>query len=179
MKYSILVLLFFSGLLMAACSSDDDNGPSDETSSVSFTVAGDIEAEKSGVATASVTQVGQSNLFSIVMSNGANVQQTFTLSFFSVPGSAPVDFPEPGDYAIGSLNQADYWLVYTDLTSGDPFVEYGLTYPVSGTLTITSSTENWLEGEFQFQAEGNEDTLGNPQGMIVVTEGEFRAVKER
>lgn len=179
MKIFIQLLVLFPLLIFLGCSSDDDSGGSSTTERgwVKFAASGDVNMEAEGVASASLVQTGASTNFSFIMSDGPNREQTFLLSIFAQPGSLS-DYPAPGEYTIAPINQGDFWIIYADVAGGEPFVEYGLEFPTSGTLVITSSTDNWLEGTFEFEAEGDSGVTGSPQGIIMVTEGEFRAVKE-
>ncbi|TVR78808.1 MAG: hypothetical protein EA409_10005 [Saprospirales bacterium] len=179
MKILIQLLISIPLLLLFGCGSDDDNGGTTLTGdgSVTFTVAGDVNMEAEGIAAGVLVETGVTTNFSFVMSDGPGREQTFLLSILAQPGSLG-GYPEPGEYTIGSLNQADFWVIYADVAGGEPFVEYGLEFPTSGKLIISSSSEKWLEGTFEFEAEGDSGVTGSPQGIIQVTEGQFRAVKE-
>gem|GEM_PF-2089226 len=175
MKNISWIILPLACLFMVACSSDDDNGGSPlPDSSASFTISGDIEGEKTGLASAILVESAGTYIFDIGMSDAAGGGQTFSLSFFIGPSDEEIEVPEPGDYTIATTNAGDFWVVYTELEGVDGR-EYGSIWETSGTMTITASGDDFIEGEFEFEAAGDPDDALEPQGSITVTNGEFRA----
>ncbi|TVR85500.1 MAG: hypothetical protein EA411_12770 [Saprospirales bacterium] len=174
MKNISWIILPLACLFLVGCSSDDDNGGGPISDpNVSFTIAGDIEGEKTGLASALFTESAGSYILNISMSDAAG-GQTYSLSFFMGPSDEEIEVPEPGDYTIATTNAGDFWVVYTEFDIEDGR-EYGSIWETSGTLTITASGDNFIEGEFEFEAAGNPDDALEAQGSITVTNGEFSA----
>ncbi len=163
-------------LSLGACSDDDDNGTElvTDNSSISFTVSGAVEAEKTGLATMGQTQVGNTYQLTIRGNDGdEETDQSYTLDFNLGPQPNPFDAPEPGTYDIRTLVDAAggraFHVSYVDQPFGNS-VNYGGA-DVSGELVITELNDDFIEGTFSFTAK----SLVTEES-IQVTNGEFKAI---
>ncbi len=167
--FLILTLLF----AFTACNGDDDSngdGPNVGANEITFDISGAVEGEKSG--SSYVVVVGGTDSYLISNNDGTSAEtQTFSLVFYKSFENNPTANPAPGTYPIGTVgdlvNEDGFWVVYTDTQSGEEFGGQN----VSGTMTITSNTNNQLKGTFEFTAGG----YGTTEGTITVTNGRFSA----
>lgn len=170
------MLVFLSLIVCMACSNDDDNNnngnePSNNLNKISFDISGYVDGNKTGGSY--VVIVEDYNTYMISSHDGtSNTNQTFSLNFYKDFEDTSTENPAPGTYPIGTVvdlvDQDGFWLVYTDTQNN---IEFGSgTDNVSGTLTITSNTNNLLKGTFEFTA-----TKNQTGESIQVTNGQFSA----
>ena len=172
MKLVKLILMIPVCVLTLSCSGDDDNNDDNPIAgnSISFDIGGAETGSKEGMAY--VVTVDSNDMYMISANDGTSLEtQTFSLVFYKSFESDPLGNPAPGTYPIATtaelLDTDGFWVVYTNTQTG---VDYGAT-GASGTLTITSNSNNQLKGSFQFSAESQ----GNPATTIEVTNGTFSA----
>ncbi len=178
-------IIFVSTLLLisTSCSDDDDNGntnptPSGHGGSATFVIDGALSGEMTGVADFKPFEMSGIHTWNINILDQGPVSYTISIG---QTGSEPIARPEPGTYTLGIDNPIN--------PSGDiyttSYAHYGESqatqdsYAVgldntSGVMVITTSTDNLIEGTFEFSAARFDDD-GNIQ-TINVAEGEFSAV---
>lgn len=154
-------LLAFSIIALASCSDDDDsdnNNPSggggDETvdSYITFSVTGDETAEFSSNATTAL-QGSPANGYDFIISGipediqaGIDFTIYFTSKYIDTP---PLPIPT-GSFDLIAESESEngdgnYATGFTNFETGT-----GFGYEVTGTLNITESTDNYVEGDFNF-----------------------------
>ncbi len=175
LKIVILSVIFSMGLV--ACSDNstdpDTSTPGDST----VTITGEIEGEHEGWALFNHAELPLSESWGIYLTNNSTFHVSISLS--STDGSA--SRPTPGIYEIG-FGRSEFFSIYTDIESGGVGAggdyEYATLYEeTGGTLTIESSTDESVEGYFEFVAAHDEDDQGNPYGFVTVS-GEFSATNQ-
>ncbi len=161
-------------LSFAGCSDDDDNVVIVvDDSSISFTISGAVEGEKSGIATMGQSRVGNTYQLRIRGNDGDEErEQSYTLDFNLGPQPNPLPAPEPGTYDIMTLVDAaggkGYHVSFVNQPLGNS-VEYGGA-EASGELVITDVNDDFIEGTFSFTAKSN--ATGE---TIQVSNGQFKA----
>jgi hypothetical protein len=159
-----------SGLALVACSSDDPTNPGGGgTGSFSATVTGGVTASFSGVA----VQAEVDNILNLgwlaLMGDDLSTAAPNSISF-GLNGSRP----GPGTYQLIDLNAAPDILPGEGLALlllGDGTTPSYFGVSVSGTVTITSSSVELVEGSYNFQVSDG----GQPPVVATVT-GTFSAV---
>ncbi len=165
-----------SGLALVACSSDDPTNPGGGgsggggTGSFSATVTGGVTASFSGVAVQAEEDIGTGQLGWIIGLGDPSADASNLIAFV-LNGSRP----GPGTYQLIDLATApDFlpgeWIAFLTLGGGMTTVSY-LGFSVSGTVTITSSSAELVEGSYNFQVSDG----GQPPVVATVT-GTFSAV---
>ncbi|PVW16273.1 hypothetical protein DDV96_03110 [Marixanthomonas spongiae] len=152
------------------CSKDDDQSDDSNNASknqITFDISGAVEGKKTG---SSYIVIVEGVNYSISNNDGTSIDdQTFSLSFYKKFKDNSTTNPAKGTYPIDdvvNLTDTDgFWIVYTDTVNDIDFSQ-----DVSGTLTITSNTNNQLKGTFEFSASSRE--TGE---TITVTNGKFSA----
>ncbi|MBR9757479.1 MAG: hypothetical protein GYB39_05320 [Algicola sp.] len=164
-------------LFTLSCSNDDDNNNPNNTppnttqnNQMAFDIAGDVTGSKTG-SSSIVTVENANNTYMISNHDGTSFDtQTFSLVFYKAFSDNTLANPSPGTYPIANvghlIDQDGFWAVYTDTQTGEDYGSGNL----SGTLTITSNTNNQLKGTFEFSAENLSGTK-----TITVTNGTFSA----
>lgn len=171
-----------SVLILTPCSEDDDSNnpisdPSGHGRSASFDISGEIEGEYSGIADFRAFEMAGLYNWDITIIDQDPI--TFNLSFLQ-QGAEPIDRPGEGTYQldINPGNQSDDIYTKTYENYGDnPSEQDNYTVGIgktSGTMEITSSTDELIEGTFPFTTARIDD--GMIAGTIEVTNGEFSAV---
>ncbi len=170
---------------LSACNDDDDdNGggggggggtgnPVGNTDEISFTVAGDINANKVGSTLVISLSFGQ---FSSTILSGFDGDQpgstsSFDLSFVYLGATMPDVGEYPISAAAATSASGGFFVTYTELDSeGEELSSYGVTAGQTGTLNVVSKTEERVTGTFSFTAS---NLTGS--GQITVTNGVFNA----
>ncbi|MCH8534307.1 MAG: hypothetical protein LAT51_04485 [Flavobacteriaceae bacterium] len=179
----ISILFITLSFVMFSCSSDDEGSPSSSNfGDFDLTVTGDFEANKSGFADFDGLDAFGSQTWEISMND--NNPSTVSLQFMLFSAIGDVNQPSPGTYEIGFEANSDsvFTAIYAHIPNGSfsETVEYS-TLPHSedmnygGTLTITTSTDGRVSGNFQFTAAKTDNDF-NVVGEISVS-GEFNARK--
>lgn len=174
--------------LTTGCSKDKDKeSQTYDLGEVNITVTGDLNGTFKGVADFDhLVSKGGNETWSI--STHDIKPQTFSMSIM-VAGNEwtenTIGRPEPGTYSIGGINTSDYQAGFDHIVDQDYYNKNGknASYSTiwqgkeeSGTLLITSSTENTVKGTFDFIAhQYDEDTL--EQIATVRIKGDFTANK--
>lgn len=186
------ILFFLAAFLTAAvsltaCSKDEKKPSTYDLGEVNITVTGDLSGTFKGVADFDhLVLKGGNETWSI--STHDIKPQTFSMSIM-VAGNEwtenTIGRPEPGTYSIGGINTSDYQAGFDHIVDQDYYNKNGknASYSTiwqgkeeSGTLVITSSTENMVKGTFDFIAhQYDEDTL--EQIATVRIKGDFTANK--
>ena len=179
--FKLCTATIFSALLiiLVACSSDD-KGSSDGTDFGNFqlTVSGDFEATKSGFADFDGLDAFGVQTWEISMND--NNPSTISLQFMLASSTTQVARPSTGTYEIGfdANSTSVFSAIYTHIPDGNFMAseEYStLPEGYGGTLTITSSSDNKVEGSFEFSVAKTDNNF-NVVGDITVS-GEFNARK--
>lgn len=167
-------------LSLTGCSDDDDsNGNSGDPApnppaqnQMNFTLSGDIEGEKTGQAFVMVVEAAGSGNVILSGNDGPGItegQQTFSLNFYQ----AGTEIPEAGTYPISfdaGIDGSGFWVLYESFEDGfDNPVGYGGVNGASGTIEITSVTDDAMIGTFSFTATNADGT------EIEAMEGSFNA----
>jgi len=175
----LITTILFVGFI--ACDSNDDknNAPNNSgLGEINFTVTGEVEGDFSGMADFHHFEMMNSETWEI---SGNNYDpQTFSLQFMSGVVGDVAERPLPGIYTIGNTVKSDYKSIFTHIPNGSfsNSTEYSSIYGEnsnSGTLTITTSNEETVNGSFEFTAYRVDNNL-NIVGTIEAT-GEFTANK--
>ncbi len=156
------------------CGDDDDNGngggggPGGGGSS-SLTVSGEVEGDFSGFATYTDASL-ENNSFSVALTDNSKFHIQLRIG---IEGNSP---PPVGTYDVGGsiISSEDFHAIYSDFEEGgmmDPD-EYSTQDTPSGTVELTSSSDDAVSGTFEFYAGSLEDP-----DQITVTNGEFQAVQ--
>ena len=175
-------MIIFLGLLTITCSdnsSGNDDNENPQNGNVTFTVSGDSNGEKSGTAVFDVVEGGVTHFVEISMWDNPS---TFTLAF-AVFSTDPLDVPTPGTYSIGQTDlngevfEADYTIAEADdvLDYENYTTSYG---EHGGTLTITESSENHIEGTFSLTVGKYDQEQDEYVGEITINDGEFYAIRD-
>ncbi|MCA1763609.1 MAG: DUF6252 family protein [Cryomorphaceae bacterium] len=182
-SFAHILFVISSFLIFTSCGGDDDsnNPPSDpggHGGSASFDISGEIEGEHSGIADFRAFEMAGVYNWDITIINQDPI--TFNISFLQ-QGEDPIDRPGEGTYELGINpgNQSNdiYTGSYVNY-GGNPSEQDNYTIGIdetSGTMEITSSSDELIEGTFSFTAARIGDD-GNVAGTIEVTNGEFSAV---
>ena len=162
---SVTILSFIS------CS-DDSTGPSgNDLGEASFEISGAIEGQKEGFANFRAFEMSGVNTWDILIID--EPPRSFEISFSQVSLNESISRPSTGTYKLGLGSDSDFTASYTDGSLASPdsylatFGEYG------GTLVITSSSDDKIEGTFEFNAVNLDEENGEE---IIITNGQFRAV---
>lgn len=127
-------------------------GPGGHGGSASFTVSGDYEGEYTGIADFRAFEMAGVHTWDILLLDQNPI--TYNLSFTQT-GGEPIDRPEVGTYELGISPSDDVFLTNFSYYEDTPF--QGEDYLVgvgetSGTLEITTSSDDLMEGTFSFTA---------------------------
>jgi hypothetical protein len=198
MKMKRYIILVFSITFLLSCETGErteDNSsdlekmkdPQNYTSekrelkgSSSFVISGELEGEYSGVAYFRPFERNGLHSWGITLID--QKPMTYTVSFAQT-SNEPISIPEVGEYTLGlSLGnrQDDVYLTSLESFESDPMKRKSYSVGIgetSGTLKITKSTKELIEGTFKFTAVRLEK--GKVAGEIEVTDGEFSAVLKR
>lgn len=171
-KILVATTMVFFLLLTLSCS-DNSSGPDDNgLGEASFTIAGDLEGEKTGIANFRAFEMSGIYTWDILIQDTGQI--TYDISFSMLSDEA-IERPEPGTYdiALSGFGGEDFNGSYSDYNDSQ-FNPTNYTVGISstsGTLNITNSSEDLVEGTFQFTA-----VDADSGGTITVSEGEFSAV---
>lgn len=161
-KY-LLVLLPLS-IFLISCDKDDDlgddtgggSGGGDETfeSHISFNISGDETDEFSSDANTSLSGSAGTG-YQFIITRGpedAMTNTSFNISITARFNDMPTLPISTGTFNLVSMNDLEYGdgnygIGFTNFNSGTDFG-----YEVDGTLNITESNDNYLEGDFNFTA---------------------------
>lgn len=193
------------GLAAISCRNKSSSSSLEESSSgmVSFEISGDMEGEYKGkIATFESTTGGGIIPYQFYFDlSDASLNRSFIISF-SMFSDEPIDIPAPGSYDLKKPMSQDYdnWnrkgpvpIVFaTDAFSAEfKDLRAGMTKPVNydinteydgqpsgGTLVITSSSPELIEGTFEFYGNNVKTKTFDFEvlGSIQVTKGEFSAI---
>ena len=175
---------FFMLVSLTACSKKDDNNDLDlDFGNVTITVSGDINATFEGMA--DFHHLGHTSMETWEIAMHDRGPQTFSASILMI-SLDELERPGPGTYSIGGGLNADFSGVFTDVVDGafhlsDEFTtaeNERLGYDL-GTLTITSSDDNRVNGHFQFTAllTDMDDSYNTVVLKTIHVKGEFSAHK--
>lgn len=160
-------------MISLSCS-DNSSGPKDDgLGEASFTTSGDIEGKNTGIANFRAFEMSGIHTWDILIQDMDPI--TYEISFAQL-SDEPIDRPETGTYDIGisSFGSTDDFLgSYSDYRENQ-FSPKSYTVGISGssgTLTITKSSKDLVEGTFQFTA-----VNADSGSTVSVTKGEFSAV---
>lgn len=166
-------------LALGACSGDDTptgsgGGGGGAAGSFTVDVTGGVTGSFSGSAVQAETPVdpstGQQGWVIFLGSASGTADGAFIVRAGSRPGT--------GSYSVADLNTStgltnDQWGALITLGSGTSLAFLGLS--VSGSITITSSSADRVEGTLDFQVTGSDPS--NPQQQVTATvTGNFSAV---
>ncbi|MGM0739542.1 MAG: hypothetical protein ACQETM_10340 [Bacteroidota bacterium] len=165
-----VTLMIIAFTTFVACSDSSTNADvEEENGQGSFTLSGDVQSSFEGSAIFATTNAGGIFTGTLVISDDA--EDTFSL-VFTTSSTNPVSIPT-GVYAIDipeSIGDGTIFVAtFTDFTNDVPKV-FQTKQDAGGSLTVSRSTDQLLEGTFQFEALGN-------SGEEVTVEGSFSAVK--
>ena len=158
------------GLALVACSSDDPTTPPG-TGSFSATVTGGVTASFSGVAVQGGGDLGTGQLgWALALGDLSTSTGASNLIGFVLNGSRP----GPGTYQLIDFATAPgflpgEWLAFLALGDGTTLSYIG--FSVSGTVTITSSSAELVEGTYNFQVSD-----GGQPPVVATVIGNFSAV---
>ena len=147
-----LVLFFPFAIMLNGCEKDDENNGSDNHH---FT------AKVDGVAWSSASsQLIGSRIEDYLFVSGAtsNENETISINFFDFPGTT-------GTYNIGT-GEYDFHCFYT--IGETSYFVYDDVAGATGTLVITSITDNSVKGSFSFTGFNNDETES-----VAITDGSF------
>lgn len=150
---SILLLISTIFLIISCAESDDPSLDPDAETYLTFDVTGDETGSFSSDASFSASGSGGAG-FKVIISRGSNVGSDFDFSiFFQRKYSERPPLPTPiGSYdLISSANQevddGTFSVIFTNFVTGTDFGE-----EVNGTLNVTTSNSDYIEGDFTFTA---------------------------
>jgi len=163
---------FISFILIFTSCSDDSTGPSgDDLGEASFEISGAIEGQKEGFANFRAFEMSGVNTWDILLID--EPPRSFEISFSQVSLNESISRPSTGTYKLGLDSDSDFSASYSEGSLARPdsylttFGEY------SGTLVITSSSDDKIEGTFEFNAVNLDEENGEE---IIIRNGQFRAV---
>jgi hypothetical protein len=183
-------------LLLAGCGDDEvDTRPdgtitgdpdvgtngNGQTSDASVTASGGIDAAHTCVfpgcvASFGAIDSGSLHTWQIEIADYTNFHVNIAQNSFE----GPVSRPGPGTYDIGHASDADFEAEYSNTEGGlNDDHSYSTSFlfeVVGGTLTIDSSSDERVEGSFEFVA-AHIDSWEEPEGTVTVT-GTFSAINE-
>ncbi|MEX2478293.1 MAG: hypothetical protein WD357_07640 [Gracilimonas sp.] len=180
--YKLVLLSIIISLTFLSCSNNSTNSDDLEVGEAlgSFTVTGDVEAERDGAAYFTVTR-NDGNLlgirFQISESHPLNRDDSYDpeYSFTLLAGNTgePITLSE-GTYKIGqpSDDNLAFGGLYTHRISADVVNGYQNT-DQGGSITVTSSSDEIIQASFEFTAIDHGD--GAEDDKVVTISGEFRA----
>ena len=153
LKFNLLSLIVILALGLSSCSSDDDSSSENAETYINFTIDGtdynftDILTAESGVITL----------------NGNNG------SGFTDPGDTQIALWMPLTISNGTYNveggfSADYQISFTS-----DALSFDFDFAESGTLTLTQTSGEYIEGTFTATVTNDDDTT------ITIENGEFKA----
>lgn len=180
---ALLLLIISTGLF--ACS-DNSNDPGDiSPGDATVVISGEIEGEHEGWGLFNHTELPNGETWSISLTNNTTFHVQISIS--AIDGTVTegsVSRPSPGTYVIDRPGTGTpvYVGIYTDIETGGlgagADYEYATLYEdTGGTLTIESSSEESVEGHFEFVAAHDADEQGNAFGFVTVS-GEFSATNQ-
>lgn len=163
-------LMIIAFATFVACSDNSTNADfEEEFGQGSFTLSGDVQSSFEGAAIFVTTIAGGIHTGTLVISDDA--EDAFSL-VFTTSSTNPISIPT-GNYAIDipeSIGDGTTFIAtFTDFTNDVPKV-FQTKQDVGGSLTVSRSTDQLLEGTFQFEA------LGDNKEEVTF-EGSFSAVK--
>lgn len=160
---TMMVLLMVPAL---GCGDDAPGGAGDGGEST-VQVTGDVEGSFSGhaVFTQATLDLG---IFGVGLTDNSTYDVDLNID---VPDGTP---PAPNVYSVGGIPSEDHFTaIFRDISAGfAETVEYTAWDEQSGTVEITASSMDEVEGQFQFVAQ--RDLEGGP---TVDVSGSFRAVR--
>ncbi|MCC5907926.1 MAG: hypothetical protein JJU13_17060 [Balneolaceae bacterium] len=163
---SIIVLL----VVLISCS-DDSTGPeANDLGEASFVISGAVEGQKEGFANFRAFEMSGVHTWDILIIDAQPRSFEISISAFS---NEPLSRPSTGTYQLGLTQDSDYAASYSEGSLAQPD-SYTTTFNENtGTLVITSSSDDEIEGTFEFTAVNidEEDTE-----QISISNGQFRAV---
>lgn len=176
LQYLSLFILSLSVILIASCSSDDDSEnkiPAGELGTIKLEFGGDDEGSGSGSAS-----------FHMVINSywelgGSDEEGAFDIGFKT--HEDPDANPEVGTYLIGDSNE-EFFANFSLKEDGKLVKAYSSLHSKdggqTGTLEITRSEKEKIEGKFDFKAYYDQSDIGEDEDLIEVrVKGEFSAVK--
>ena len=182
-SHNILLAIFISFALVS-CSNDDDKSssptggtpPGPTMGTVSLTISGDVEGQRSGMADFDLLDIGVAQTWVLNMNDYS--PQTFELSFVNMTTDGSASRPAPGTYVIGGVLGAQnvYWVEFSLIENQDfeNAVDYSTFANQAGTLTILTSNEQVVSGTMEFTVHEYDDDSMEIISTITVT-GSFSA----
>lgn len=174
-----LTVATVTALTLVACGGDDDGvGPDpgeEPVGSFSATISGDVSASLSGEALHGETviddETGDQGWVAVM-----GFQETETTSAIMLVRLA--GRPGPGTYSLDDLTSgegldASEWGAFVVVATGGQSIAFS-GFSTTGTVTITSSSADHVEGSFTIQATGF--ASGSQTELSVTAQGEFEAV---
>jgi hypothetical protein len=173
---SLSVILICFMFLSGACSNDNGSDPISGADDFQLEVSGSFQSTASGFADFDGMSSFGVNTWEISMND--NNPQSLSFQLMLTSSTSNVTRPAPGTYQIGfePNSTSVFTAIYTHIPNGDftASEEYStLTEEYGGTLTITSSSDNTVEGSFNVILAKTDDNF-NVTGEIEVV-GEFTA----
>lgn len=171
-KYSFSVIVA-SILIFTSCS-DDSTGPSGtDFGEASFDISGAIEGQKEGFADFRAFEMSGVYTWDILIID--EPPRTFEISFSQISLNEPISRPSTGTYKLGLGSDSDFSASYSEgsLARPDSYSAFG---DYTGTLVITSSSDDIIEGTFEFEAINLDDIEEENVAEISISNGQFRAV---
>lgn len=151
--YFLAAIAFFT--LTTSCSDDDSNSDDEATvdSFITFTFEGDETGEFSSDANTGL-QGSPNTGYQFIISRGpedALENTSFSIFFQMESGEDPRPIPT-GTFDLTSMNdvEQDDGKYSVGFTNFETDTNFG--YEVNGSLNITESNENYIEGDFNFTA---------------------------
>lgn len=176
LKSTLLLILLFGLFACSDNSTDPNENEGPEFGEVNFTVTGDLEGEKSGIADFDHLVIPPFSEEWQIHTTDIS-PQTFILTFSLLSTVHQLDRPGPGTYEIGFIPAAAdnsnevFFADYVDL-GGDNYSVLG--EGSGGSLVIEESTDEIVSGSFNCTlVELNED--GSTVIGSIQIEGEFTA----
>ncbi|MEX0608281.1 MAG: hypothetical protein WD016_12790 [Balneolaceae bacterium] len=177
-----LVSVLFSLTIFLSCSNSTDSDESEESAvaSSTFTVTGDLEAKQEGIAyftelnnDGNLVRVSIHLVETHPQDRDENTESDYSLILVADMSGEPFTL-STGTYEIGKLSdeELNFTAVYTHRISGSQVNGYN-TEDQSGTITITSVSDNWIEATFSFAAINYDDGHGEDEHISI--SGEFNA----
>lgn len=175
--YKKLIGLFLSTVLIAAYACSDNSTESGGKSGAgegSFTISGDLDGENTGIANFRAFEMSGVHTWDINILDQNPI--TYTIDF-RLMSDEPIDRPQPGTYELstssfdGTTFTGTYTFFENNQMKPDGYIVAAPASNTEGTLIITASSDDIVEGTFHFTAKNIETG-----GTITVSNGEFSAV---
>lgn len=172
-----LNILMLSIILLAAFACSDNStksGGEPGKGEGSFTISGDLEGEKTGISNFRAFEMSGVHTWDINILDQNPI--TYTIDF-RLMSDEPIERPQPGTYELstssfdGTTFSGTYTFFEDNQMDPDGYIVGLPGSDTEGTLIITSSSEDLVEGTYQFTAKNIESG-----GTITVSNGEFSAV---